>query len=140
MYNEFWGKISAIVVFVGFNFTFFPQFILGYLGMPRRYHLYYFAPEWAVYHIMSTLGSSILGIGFLMPAFYLTASLFKKESSGANPWEAAGLEWTEASSPPVTENFERKVVVTGPVYNYDAIADSKKYEVEESPKTAGGAY
>jgi cytochrome c oxidase subunit 1 len=140
MYNEFWGKISAIVVFVGFNFTFFPQFILGYLGMPRRYHLYYFAPEWAVYHIMSTLGSSILGIGFLMPAFYLTASLFKKESSGANPWEAAGLEWTEASSPPVTENFERKVVVTGPVYNYDAIADSKKYEVEEAPKTAGGAY
>ncbi len=140
MYNEFWGKISAIVVFVGFNFTFFPQFILGYLGMPRRYHLYYFAPEWAVYHIMSTLGSSILGIGFLMPAFYLTASLFKKENSGANPWEAAGLEWTEASSPPVTENFERKVVVTGPVYNYDAIADSKKYEVEEAPKTAGGAY
>lgn len=139
MYNEFWGKISAIVVFVGFNFTFFPQFILGYLGMPRRYHLYYFAPEWAVYHIMSTLGSSILGIGFLMPAFYLTASLFKKENSGANPWEAAGLEWTEASSPPVTENFERKVVVTGPVYNYDAIADSKKYEVEEAPKTAGGA-
>lgn len=140
MYNEFWGKISAIVVFVGFNFTFFPQFILGYLGMPRRYHLYYFAPEWAVYHIMSTLGSSILGVGFLMPAFYLTASLFKKENSGANPWEAAGLEWTEASSPPVTENFERKVVVTGPVYNYDAIADSKKYEVEEAPKTAGGAY
>jgi cytochrome c oxidase subunit 1 len=140
MYNEFWGKISAIVVFVGFNFTFFPQFILGYLGMPRRYHLYYFAPEWAVYHIMSTLGSSILGIGFLMPAFYLTASLFKKESSGANPWDAAGLEWTEANSPPVTENFERKVVVTGPVYNYDAIADSKKYEVEEAPKTAGGAY
>lgn len=140
MYNEFWGKISAIIVFVGFNFTFFPQFILGYLGMPRRYHLYYFAPEWAVYHIMSTLGSSILGIGFLMPAFYLTASLFKKENSGANPWEAAGLEWTEASSPPVTENFERKVVVTGPVYNYDAIADSKKYEVEEAPKTAGGAY
>ena len=140
MYNEFWGKISAIIVFVGFNFTFFPQFILGYLGMPRRYHLYYFAPEWAVYHIMSTLGSSILGVGFLMPAFYLTASLFKKESSGANPWDAAGLEWTEASSPPVTENFERKVVVTGPVYNYDAIADSKKYEVEEAPKTAGGAY
>lgn len=140
MYNEFWGKISAIIVFVGFNFTFFPQFILGYLGMPRRYHLYYFAPEWAVYHIMSTLGSSILGVGFLMPAFYLTASLFKKENSGANPWDAAGLEWTEASSPPVTENFERKVVVTGPVYNYDAIADSKKYEMEEAPKTGGGAY
>ncbi|MCH7904373.1 MAG: cbb3-type cytochrome c oxidase subunit I [Armatimonadetes bacterium] len=118
MYNEFWGRLSAIVIFLGFNFTFFPQFILGYLGMPRRYHFYYFAPEWQVYHVMSTLGTTILAIGFLMPAFYLTASLLQKRNPGRNPWGAKGLEWEQADSPPITFNFEEPVVVTEPAYNY----------------------
>jgi len=118
MYSEFWGRFSAIVIFAGFNFTFFPQFILGYLGMPRRYHYYYFEPSWEVYNIMSTLGASILAIGFLMPAFYLTASLLKGAKAPQNPWGAKGLEWEKAASPPVTLNFSEPVVVTEPAYNY----------------------
>ena len=118
MYNEFWGTISAIVIFAGFNFTFFPQFILGYLGMPRRYHYYFFEPSWEVYNVMSTMGASILAIGFLMPAFYLTASLLRGPKAPQNPWGAKGLEWEKAASPPVTLNFSEPVVVTEPAYNY----------------------
>jgi cytochrome c oxidase subunit 1 len=130
MYSEFWGRISAIVVFLGFNLTFFPQFILGYLGMPRRYHYYYFAPEWQFYHILSTAGSTVLAVGFLMPAIYLTHSLFKGKPAGPNPWGAKGVEWEHADSPPVTENFDHKVIVTEDAYNYDAIEDSAQYHRE----------
>jgi cytochrome c oxidase subunit 1 len=118
MYNEFWGTLSAIIIFAGFNFTFFPQFILGYLGMPRRYHYYFFEPSWEVYNVMSTMGASILAIGFLMPAFYLTASLLNGKKAPQNPWGAKGLEWEKAASPPVTFNFSEPVVVTEPAYNY----------------------
>ncbi len=69
LYPEGWARFAAVVVFVGFNLTFFPQFILGYLGMPRRYATY--APEFQVLNVMSTAGASILGIGYLMPMIYL---------------------------------------------------------------------
>lgn len=134
MYSEFWGRLSAIVVFVGFNFTFFPQFILGYLGMPRRYHYYYIAPEWQIYNVLSTAGSSVLGIGFLMPVFYLLKSLKSGPIAGPNPWGAMGLEWEEAASPPVTLNFDGVPKVVGPVYNYDAIEDSESYRREQREK------
>ncbi|MBS1724132.1 MAG: cbb3-type cytochrome c oxidase subunit I [Armatimonadetes bacterium] len=127
MYSEFWGRLSALVVFIGFNFTFFPQFILGYLGMPRRYHYYYFAPEWQIYNILSSAGASVLAIGYLMPVFYLTASLIKGKPAGPNPWGATGLEWNKTSSPPDTHNFHEKIVVTEPPYNYDAISDNRDY-------------
>ncbi|MBS1713136.1 MAG: cbb3-type cytochrome c oxidase subunit I [Armatimonadetes bacterium] len=127
MYSEFWGKLTALVVFVGFNFTFFPQFILGYLGMPRRYHYYYFAPEWQVYNIMSTAGATVLGIGYLLPMFYLTASLIKGKDAGPNPWGAKGIEWEHADSPPDPHNFHHTVVVTEPPYNYDAIQDNDEF-------------
>jgi cytochrome c oxidase subunit 1 len=132
MYSEFWGRASAIVVFVGFNFTFFPQFMLGYLGMPRRYHLYAFAPEWQFYNVLSTAGATVLGIGFLMPAFYLTASLLKGPKSGPNPWGAKGLEWEHADSPPVTLNFDKTPIVTSEAYDYDAEEDSRLYRQEEA--------
>lgn len=137
MYSEFWGKVSAIIIFVGFNFTFFPQFIVGYLGMPRRYHYYYFATEWQAYHILSTAGSTVLGIGFMMPVIYLVHSLIAGRKAPQNPWGSKGLEWEEASSPPVTENFEAVPIVTGMVYDYDAEADAKLYETTE---TKGGGY
>ncbi|HXH62359.1 MAG TPA: cbb3-type cytochrome c oxidase subunit I [Fimbriimonadaceae bacterium] len=121
MYSEFWGRISAITIFAGFNFTFFPQFIVGYLGMPRRYHYYFFEPGWEVYNIMSTMGATILAIGFAMPAFYLTASLLKGKKAPQNPWGAKGLEWEKAASPPVTHNFSEPVVVTEPAYNYPTL-------------------
>ena len=105
LYNEGLAKTSAVIVFFGFNLTFFPQFILGFLGMPRRYHYYYFAPEFQPYHIMSTLGASFLAIGLIMPAFYLTKSLINGVKAGYNPWGAHGLEWN-IPSPPTQFNFE----------------------------------
>lgn len=115
MYSEFWGKISAMLVFIGFNLTFFPQFILGYLGMPRRYASY--PAEFQVLNIFSTAGASVLAIGFLMPAVYLIHSLFRGKPAGDNPWMLPGLEW-RTSSPPPTENFEKMPVVTWEAYEF----------------------
>jgi cytochrome c oxidase subunit 1 len=115
MYSEFWGKISAMLVFVGFNLTFFPQFILGYLGMPRRYAAY--PPELQVLNIFSTAGASVLGVGLVLPVIYLTLSLFLGKKAAANPWLLPGLEW-RTSSPPPTENFEETPVVTWEAYEF----------------------
>ena len=115
MYNEVAAKTAAVLVFVGFNLTFFPQFILGYLGMPRRYHQY--PPEFQVFNVMSTGGAAILAIGYLLPMVYLTYSFFKGEKAGANPWGATGLEWT-TQSPPIPENFPETPIVTEGAYEY----------------------
>src|ERR1700739_423649 len=74
MYPEWLARGAAVILFVGFNLTFFPQFLLGYLGMPRRYHVY--PPEFQVYNVMSTAGASILAIGYLLPMIYLAWSAF----------------------------------------------------------------
>ena len=115
MYSEFWSKISAMLVFVGFNLTFFPQFILGYMGMPRRYASY--PPEFQVLNIFSTAGASILGIGLVLPAIYLTYSIFFGEKASDNPWLLPGLEW-RTSSPPPTENFVETPIVTWEAYDF----------------------
>jgi cytochrome c oxidase subunit I len=115
LYSEFWARISAALVFVGFNLTFFPQFIVGYLGNPRRYHFY--PPEFQVYHVLSTAGSTVLGLGYLLPVIYLAYSLVKGQDAPANPWGAKGLEW-DVPSPPPTENFTSPVKVTEDAYNY----------------------
>jgi cytochrome c oxidase subunit 1 len=115
MYNEFFGRVSAVIVYLGFNLTFFPQFILGYLGMPRRYHAY--PPEWQVLNVLSSAGASVLAIGFLLPLFYLAYSLKNGEVAGDNPWGAVGLEWM-TTSPPPTENFPTTPVVTWEAYEY----------------------
>ena len=114
-YSEAWGRLSAVLIFVGFNLTFFPQFMLGYLGMPRRYHVY--PDEFQVLNVLSTAGATILGFGYLFPSFYLVYSLFKGEPAGDNPWGAKGLEWT-TTSPPPTENFHEIPVVTEEPYDY----------------------
>src|SRR5579862_3920827 len=103
LYPEWWGRFAAMAIFLGFNLTFFPQFLLGYLGMPRRYHSY--PPEFQVYNVLSTAGASILALGYLLPMFYLLRSLRSGPLAGPNPWKATGLEWT-ISSPPPKENFE----------------------------------
>ena len=115
MYSEFWSKIAAIIIFVGFNLTFFPQFILGYLGMPRRYASY--PPELQVLNIFSTAGASILAIGLIIPLVYFTYSIFFGEKAPANPWLLPGLEW-RTSSPPPTENFEETPIVTWEAYEF----------------------
>jgi cytochrome c oxidase subunit 1 len=117
MYPETWARVAALIVFVGFNLTFFPQFILGYLGMPRRYYAY--PPEFQVLNVMSTAGASILGLGYLLPLCYLVWSLRYGARAGANPWQASGLEWTTPSPPP-TENFAETPVVTEDAYAYGA--------------------
>jgi cytochrome c oxidase subunit I len=118
MYPEGWAKLSALVIFLGFNLTFFPQFILGYLGMPRRYHVY--PQEFQVLHVLSTAGASVLAVGYLMPMVYFIWSLRYGAVAGANPWGATGLEWT-VSSPPPKHNFEETPVVTTDAYDYSKV-------------------
>ena len=116
MYNAWAGRVAAVLVFLGFNLTFFPQFIVGYLGMPRRYHFY--PDEFQVWNVMSTMGATVLAVGYIMPLFYLTSSLINGQKSGANPWRAKGLEWEAADSPPHHENFEATPIVTQEAYAY----------------------
>jgi len=115
MYNRTLGKFSAALVFVGFNLTFFPQFILGYMGMPRRYHAY--PDEFQVLNVLSSAGASVLAVGYLLPLFYFALSLKYGEVAGDNPWGAVGLEWN-TTSPPPTENFPTTPVVTWDAYEY----------------------
>jgi len=126
MYSEFWGKISAMLVFIGFNLTFFPQFILGYLGMPRRYASY--PEELQVLNIFSTAGASVLGIGLVLPVIYLAQSLISGKPAGDNPWMLPGLEW-RTSSPPPTENFEKMPVVTWEAYEF---GEDSGLDIEEA--------
>jgi cytochrome c oxidase subunit 1 len=133
MYPEFWGKISALVVFIGFNVTFFPQFIVGYVGMPRRYHFY--APEYQIWHILSTAGATILGVGMAIPVCYLTYSLFKGRKAPQNPWGAIGLEWTHAASPPDPHNFLETPVVTWEAYEYTKEDHGHGHDGHDAPVT-----
>lgn len=127
LYPEGWGRFSALVIFVGFNLTFFPQFVLGYLGMPRRYHVY--PEEFQVLNVMSSAGATILGVGYLIPLIYLVWSMRYGPRAGSNPWKAKGLEW-ETISPPPTENFPATPVVTEEAYAYAApsVPDAKQQE------------
>jgi cytochrome c oxidase subunit 1 len=118
MYSEWWGRLAALFLFLGFNLTFFPQFILGYLGMPRRYHSY--PPEFQVLHVMSTLGASILALGYLLPLIYLGLSLKYGAKAPSNPWNATGLEW-QTASPPSEFNFVKPPLVTEGPYEYSAV-------------------
>ena len=115
MYPEGWAKLGALIVFVGFNLTFFPQFILGYLGMPRRYYAY--PEEFQVLNVMSSAGASILGVGYILPMVYLIWSMRYGPVAEANPWPATGLEW-RTPSPPPPHNFSETPVVTWEAYEF----------------------
>jgi cytochrome c oxidase subunit I len=125
LYPEMWGRAAAVIIFIGFNLTFFPQFLLGYLGMPRRYASY--PPEFEVLNGFSSAGASILAVGYLLPLIYLVWSLFYGNRAPANPWSATGLEW-KMQSPPVTENFEVTPQVVDPPYNYPRPDMAPKHE------------
>ena len=120
MYPESMGKLAALIGFIGFNLTFFPQFILGYMGMPRRYYQY--PPEFQILNVLSTAGATILGVGYLFPMVYMLWSLRYGEVAGDNPWNAAGLEW-KTSSPPPTFNFDVDPIVDFEAYNYDELKE-----------------
>jgi cytochrome c oxidase subunit 1 len=115
MYSDFWSRIAAILMCVGFFMTFIPQFVVGYLGMPRRYHQY--LPEFQVYNVLSSAGSTVLALGYLFPFTYLIHSIFYGKPAGDNPWGATGLEW-KTSSPPPTFNFNYSPVVAEMPYEY----------------------
>jgi cytochrome c oxidase subunit 1 len=115
LYPEGWARFAALVIFVGFNLTFFPQFLLGYMGMPRRYFAY--PAEFQVLNVMSTAGASILAVGYLIPMIYFVWSMRYGRPAGPNPWGATGLEW-QVPSPPITENFEETPIVIEEAYNY----------------------
>jgi cytochrome c oxidase subunit 1 len=121
MYPELFGKLSALLVFVGFNLTFFPQFVLGYLGMPRRYHEY--PAEFGTLNVLSSAGASVLAVGYVLPLIYLTLSLKYGKIAGPNPWGATGLEW-QTPSPPISHNFEETPIVNEEPY---------EYEIQEGP-------
>jgi cytochrome c oxidase subunit 1 len=120
MYPEGLARLSALIVFLGFNLTFFPQFILGWLGMPRRYAAY--PPEFQFLNILSTAGASILGVGYVLPLIYLAWSWKYGKEAGPNPWRATGLEW-KTPSPPPTHNFEITPIVDYDAYDYDAMKE-----------------
>jgi cytochrome c oxidase subunit I len=121
LYPEGWAKFAALVIFVGFNLTFFPQFLLGYLGMPRRYYAY--PEEFQVLNVMSSAGASILGVGYIIPMIYFIWSMRYGPLASPNPFGASGLEW-QTPSPPPPENFAVTPVVTREVYTYEAETDS----------------
>ena len=122
MYSERWGQFSALLTFAGINLTFFPQFVLGYLGMPSRYHVY--PAEFQALNTAATLGAAMLGLGCSLPAIYLLWSLLFGPAAGANPWRASGLEWKTAS-PPVAHNFDEIPVVAQEAYDYsDVVRDA----------------
>ena len=125
MYPEGWGKLAALIVFIGFNLTFFPQFILGYMGMPRRYHSY--PPEFQILNVLSTAGATILAVSYLLPMVYFLWSMRYGRPAPSNPWNAAGLEW-QTPSPPPTLNFDEQPVVTWEAYNYDEIGEIPERE------------
>jgi cytochrome c oxidase subunit 1 len=127
MYPEGWGRLAALLVFAGFNLTFFPQFILGYMGMPRRYWQY--PPEFQVLNVLSTAGSTILAVGYVLPMIYFLWSMRYGKIATDNPWGAAGLEW-KTTSPPTTFNFEEAPEVTWEAYNYEEIPAPAEVSVE----------
>ncbi len=133
LYPESFSKVSAVLIFVGFNATFFPQFILGYMGMPRRYHAY--PEEFQVLNIFSTAGASILGVGYLLPLVYFTWSIVAGKKAPENPWGAMGLEW-RIPSPPPTENFVKEPVITD-AYDYEH--EILKEQIEEIARDEAAA-
>jgi len=135
LYPEALAKFAALVLFVGFNLTFFPQFVLGYMGMPRRYHSY--PPEFQILNVMSTAGASILAVGYLLPMAYFIWSMRYGPIAGSNPWPATGLEW-QTSSPPPPENFEETPVVTWDPYDFTRPDIKALLAASAKPMTAGG--
>ena len=115
LYPQAWARFAAMMMFFGFNFTFFPMFVMGYLGMPRRYHHY--PPQFQIWHVLASSGAVVLAAAYLLPMAYLAWSLFAGEEAGPNPWQAKGLEW-QTPSPPPTHNFVRPPIVDDVPYDY----------------------
>ena len=135
MYNDFWGRVSCFGVFAGFNLTFFPQFVMGARGMPRRYASY--DPEFQVFHQLSTFGAFVLGFGILGAFLVLVHAAFRGKRCGANPFKAASLEW-QSSSPPDFHNFIHTPILNDP-YDFDALVYDEELDTYISREFADPA-
>lgn len=124
-FSQTWGNISAVVIFIGFNLTFFPQFVMGSRGMPRRYYDY--LPEYYSFHLLSTIGSYILSIGLFIVLFNWIHSIFYGEKETlANPWKGKSMEWTETAVVPIEHNFERQPISKNGPYEFDELVKPVK--------------
>ncbi len=123
MYAEAPARLACALIFIGFNVTFLTQFILGSKGMPRRYYDY--LPQFQTLHQISTVGSWILALGFVICAGYLLASLKSGALAPANPWGGLTLEW-QTSSPPPLHNFEKQPNTSVGPYDYGVPIPPKK--------------
>ena len=135
MYSEGWSRLAAILMFFGFNLTFFPQFVMGYAGMPRRYHAY--APEFQIFHVLSTAGAVVLGAAYLLPLGYLIWAVFHGGRAGANPWNASGLEW-QTDSPPPKDNFRAQPLIMRGPYCYHSEDEGPDRHDRGEPLHQGG--
>ena len=132
MYSEFWGRIAALLIFFGFNLTFFTQFVMGSQGMPRRYYNY--LDQFTAFHQASTVGSYLMAVGLVIMAVYLIHSLYAGKKAPANPWGGASNEW-RCSSPPPEHNFEEPPSSRDP-YDYDDLVRDEVdggYRLAEDP-------
>ena len=114
------SKIAYWLIFIGFNLTFFIQFVMGSKGMPRRYYSY--VEEFQIYHQISTVGSWFIGVGFIVMLVYFVRSLLQGEKAPDNPWGALTLEWT-IPSPPAYHAFKETPVVTEGPYEFEVEDD-----------------
>jgi cytochrome c oxidase subunit 1 len=129
MYNEAWARVAWALVFIGFNMTFFTQFIMGSRGMPRRYYTY--QEQFHQLHSFSTIGTWVLAVGFIIMAVYLFYAVAKGKVAGNNPWGALTLEW-QTTSPPPHHNFERQPIAVHGPYDYDTVM--AEITVDEAPE------
>lgn len=136
MYSEKWGRIAWGLIFVGFNGTFLPQFVLGSRGMPRRYFDY--MEKFHTLHEISSIGAYVLGLGFLIMAVYLTHSLFRGKKAPANPWGARTLEWAASASPPIQHNFNYTPVIVNRPYDFHKPLDEFQLGISENGRGTVG--
>ena len=117
LYPEMWARFAAILTYVGFNLTFFPQFILGYLGMPRRYYAY--PPEWQSWNLLSSAGASILAVAYIAAALLSRLVAVLRRARRRQPVARHRARMASRPSPPPKHNFERTPIVTTAPYRYD---------------------
>ncbi len=118
LYNETWAKLAWLLTFIGFNMTFFTQFILGAQGMPRRYATY--MDQFQPLHAFSSVGAWLLGFSFMIQIVYFLHSVYRGKTAPPNPWGGLSLEWT-VSSPPPEHNFAEIPQITHSPYDYDKV-------------------
>ena len=136
MYDETWARVGWFFVFIGFNVTFLTQFVLGSRGMPRRYYDY--LPQFQELHQISTIGSWILGFGFIVLLIMFSRSLISGKAAPRNPWGSAALEWMTPSPPPIF-NFlpGKEPILTRGQYDYHLATEDELYEGYDDPLFPG---